>query len=65
MCCRKEAIVEEMGELCLQEEVARLREEGLSTDQIARKMGVDPGWVESLIAMIEPEEDRRDGERLA
>jgi transcriptional regulator with XRE-family HTH domain len=52
--------MEEKGELCLQEEVARLREAGLSGDEIARRMGVDPGWVEGLISMLEPEENRLD-----
>ncbi len=57
--------MEEKGELCLQEEVARLRDAGLSGDEIARKMGVDPGWVESLISMLEPEKDRQGEERPA
>ena len=47
--------MEEKGELCLQEEVARLREAGLSGNEIARRMGVDRGWVEGVISMIEPE----------
>jgi len=54
--------VEEKGELCLQEEVGRLWEAGLSGEEIARRMGVDPGWVESLIAMLELG-DQRDAER--
>ncbi len=57
--------MEEKGELCLQEEVARLRDAGLSGDEIARKIGVDPGWVESLISMLEPEKDRQGEERPA
>ncbi len=56
--------MEEKGELCLQEEVARLRDVGLSGDEIARKMGVDPGWVEVVISMIDPP-DREDAERYA
>ncbi len=55
-------MVEEKGELCLQEEVGRLWEAGLSGEEIARRMGVDPGWVESLIAMLELG-DQRDAER--
>ncbi len=47
--------MEEKGELCLQEEVVRLREAGLSEEEIARKMGVDPGWVASITAMLAPE----------
>ena len=57
--------MEEKGELCLQEEVGRLWEAGLSGDEIARRMGVDPGWVEVVISMIGPEEDRQDEERPA
>jgi hypothetical protein len=54
MSVRRGAVVEEKGELCLQEEVARLRDAGLSGDEIARRMGVDPGWVEAVISMIDP-----------
>ena len=43
--------MEGKGEVCLEEEVERLRRSGMSTDEIAQKMGVDPGWVESLISM--------------
>ena len=46
--------MEEKGELCLQEEVARLWEAGLSEEEIARKMGVDPGWIGSITEMIPP-----------
>ncbi len=46
--------MEEKGEVCLQEEVGRLWEAGLSEGEIARKMGVDPGWVEAVISMIDP-----------
>ena len=43
--------MENKGEVCLEEEVDRLRRSGMSTDEIAQKMGVDPNWVESLISM--------------
>ncbi len=56
--------MEGKGELCLQEEVGRLREAGFSEGEIARRMGVDPGWVEAVISMIDPE-DQRDAERPA
>ena len=52
--------MEEKGELCLQEEVGRLWKAGLSVEEIARKMGVDPVWVESLVSMFDPE--GREGE---
>jgi transposase len=41
------------GGVCLEEEVDRLRRSGMSTDEIAQKMGVDPAWVESLASMWE------------
>jgi len=45
--------LENKGEVCLEEEVERMRRSGMSTTEIARKMGVDPGWVESLVSMWE------------
>jgi DNA-directed RNA polymerase specialized sigma24 family protein len=54
--------LEDRREVCLEEEVARLRRSGMSSREIAREMGVDEGWVESLISMIadedSPAEDR-------
>ena len=47
--------MEEHGEVCLQEEVGRLWNQGLSEDEIARRMGVDPGWVSSIISMLAPD----------
>ncbi|MBA2346006.1 MAG: hypothetical protein H0V83_13090 [Rubrobacter sp.] len=41
------------GEVCLQEEVERRRNSGMSAGEIARDMGVDPGWVEALISAWE------------
>ena len=38
------------GEVCLEEEVERRRNSGMSANEIARDMGVDPGWVEALIS---------------
>ncbi len=43
--------MENKGEVCLEEEVDRLRRSRMSTDEIAQKMGVDPAWVESLVSM--------------
>ncbi len=43
--------MENKGEVCLEEEVDRLRRSGMSTDEIAQEMGVDPAWVESLVSM--------------
>ncbi len=48
--------MENYGEVCLAEEVERLRRSGLSNGQIAAKMGVDEVWVASLTATFEPHE---------
>ena len=48
--------MEDRREVCLEEEVERLRRSGMSTPEIAREMGVDEGWVESLISML-PEDE--------
>lgn len=42
-------------EVCLEEEVEKMRRSGMSTDEIAQQMGVDPTWVESLVSMWEDE----------
>jgi DNA-directed RNA polymerase specialized sigma24 family protein len=48
--------LEDRREVCLEEEVERLRRSGLSTREIAREMGVDEGWVESLISLSADED---------
>jgi transposase len=55
------SVVENGGEVCLEEEVERLRRSGMSAAEISRKMGVDQGWVEALISTWRddgPAEDR-------
>ncbi len=47
--------MESKGEVCLEEEVEKRRRSGMSTDEIAQDMGVDPAWVESLVSMTEVE----------
>ena len=42
--------MEDRGEVCLAEEVERLRRLGLSDEEIAEKMGVDASWVETLVS---------------
>ncbi len=49
------------GEVCLEEEVEKRRRSGMSTDEIAQDMGVDPAWVESLISMVEVEDSSTAG----
>ena len=46
--------LEERGEVCLAEEVARYRRLGLSDGEIASEMGVDASWVETVVS---PEEE--------
>ncbi len=41
------------GEVCLEETVEKMRRSGMSAQDISREMGVDPGWVETLISMWE------------
>jgi hypothetical protein len=49
--------LEDRGEVCLAEEVERLRRLGLSDGEIATKMGVDASWVETLVSPGEDEPD--------
>ncbi len=46
------------GEVCLAEEAERLRRSGLGIDEVARRMGVDAAWVESVVMVPEGEEER-------
>jgi DNA-directed RNA polymerase specialized sigma24 family protein len=48
--------LEDRREVCLEEEVARLRRSGMSAREISREMGVEEGWVESLISMSADED---------
>jgi hypothetical protein len=47
-------MLENGGEVCL-EEVERRQRLGMAPEEIAREMGVDPSWVESLISSGEGE----------
>ena len=47
--------LEERGEVCLAEEVERLRRLGLPDEEIASRMGVDASWVATLISPGEDE----------
>ena len=51
--------MEERGEVCLAEEVERLRRLGLPDEEVASRMGVDVVWVQTLIS---PGEDEADSE---
>ena len=43
-------MAENEGEVCLEEEVERLRRSGMSGVEISRTMGVDKAWVEALLS---------------
>jgi hypothetical protein len=43
-------VVEGGGEVCLEEEVERLRRSGMSVAEISQEMGVEEGWVEAVIS---------------
>ncbi len=49
--------LEERGEVCLAEEVERLRRLGLPDEEVASRMGVDASWVQTLISPGEVEPD--------
>jgi len=48
--------VEKRRELCLAEEAERLRRSGLQVDEVARRMGVDTVWVETVITTDKEDE---------
>ena len=48
--------MENAGEVCIEEEVEKLRRSGMSAPEIARRMGVEQGWVEGLISMSAADE---------
>lgn len=43
---------ERHGEVCLEEEVERLHERGLSAEEISSATGLDAGWVEDLLERL-------------
>jgi len=51
--------VEERSEVCLAEEVERLRQQGFSDEEVARRLGVDVVWVETLVSPGEDETEHR------
>ena len=53
--------MEERGEVCLAEEVERLRRLGLSDDEVASRLGVDVSWVETLVSPGDDEPGRVKG----
>ncbi len=49
--------METRGEVCLAEEAERLRRSGLGADEVARRMGVDVAWVETVVVAHEGDEE--------
>ncbi len=48
--------MENRGEVCLEEEVGRLRRSGMSVQEISDSMGLDPAWVTEIVETM-PEEE--------
>lgn len=48
--------MEDNREVCLEEEVWRLRRTGLGPESISSKMGVELAWIEQVLAMNPDEE---------
>jgi predicted transposase YdaD len=55
-------MLENGGEVCLEEEVERRRRSGMTPEEIAREMGVELTWVEEVVAMS-PDEGSSGGDR--
>ena len=49
--------MERSGDVCLAEEAERLRRSGLGVDEVARRMGVDVAWVETVVLEHEGDEE--------
>ena len=56
-------MLDNRGEVCLEEEVERRRRAGMAPEEIAREMGLDPGWVESLVARLPDDDEKRRPQR--
>ncbi len=55
--------MDDKGEVCLEEEVDRLRRSGKSSEEIAEEMGVDQSWVDSIVSMMPADEDTSAAQR--
>lgn len=56
--------MEERGEVCLAEEAERLRQSGLSVEDVSRRMGVDAAWVESVVSPCQQDDEHRSGQEV-
>jgi hypothetical protein len=52
----KGAGVENRGEVCLEEEVDRLRRSGMSAQEISASLGLEPTWVAEIVEMMPDDE---------
>lgn len=48
--------MENRGEVCLEEEVGRLRHSGMSVQEIAASLGLEPSWVAEIVGMMPDKE---------
>lgn len=48
--------MENRGEVCLEEEVDRLRRSGMSVQEISDSLGLEPAWVAEVVEMLPDEE---------
>ncbi|CAN5857175.1 hypothetical protein BH23ACT11_BH23ACT11_04730 [soil metagenome] len=48
--------MESRGEVCLEEEVDRLRRSGMSVQEISASLGLEPTWVAQVVEMMPDEE---------
>lgn len=44
------------GEVCLEEEVGRIRRSGMSVREISASLGLEPVWVAEIVEMLPDEE---------
>ena len=47
--------MESHGEVCLEEEVDRLRQTGMSVKDISDATGLEPAWISSVVEMMPDE----------
>lgn len=56
--------MENRGEVCLEEEVGRLRRSGMSVQKISDFTGLQPSWVETVVEMLPEDKPVPDDNRV-
>ena len=56
-------MLENGGDVCFEEEVEQMRRSGMSTDEIAQRMGVERTWVDSIVSMVDQDSSEAGSER--